>query len=678
MIAVLAAACLSTNTLTANDAQWWRWRRPKTSLVTHTFTAATGSPTDVQAAITNAGAGDTVVIPAGTWDWTDCNTATACVDVTKAITIRGAGCALDASHRPTSCQTVIRDAPTANASYRLFRFTLPAGTTTIARLSQLEIVNNGRTALSIAGVISVIGTINDDGRRFVLDHLKMTLLNVVPYLDIYSAYGVVYHSVMSYTSGRRLASIHGNTAATDFGDTPWSADTNLGTDKYSYFEDNELDGDVTSERAHIDAFSGARYVARFNAASGWNFGGHGTESSGRYRSTRDIEVYGNTHVAGSGGGQTAGQNRGGISLFFNNTYTGYGAASIQFNCDRSIYTENAWPIDSSGQTWLLGPPWGHADGTNIWDVNDAGNPFYTGTVSTWTLATKTITVSPDPGWTTNQWLGYILRRTTSQTQPLAIIAVTPGNPTVFQTSGSHGLTTGDSIYIAGITTSPALTAGTQWSLTVVDADEFSIPFTTSSVSDAVGKTTIETASDVSANTSNSLTLQSALSGTSFSFRTGEAFTLNKVTQCLDGPGRAKGSSFGGALAPITWGSNDQVTEGAYNWSNRTDGALVGISGQVGANYHTRPNVHVYNEAHASNPDCSSAFNGTCGVGVGLLSARPATCTTGVAYWATDQGSWNATGADGVLFKCTLMNTWTSYYTPYAYPHPIRNDNVVSQ
>ncbi len=72
-------------------------------------------------------------------------------------------------------------------------------------------------------------------------------------------------------------------------------------------------------------------------------------------------------------------------------------------------------------------------------------------------------------------------------------------------------------------------------------------------------------------------------------------------------------------------------------------------------------------------DYTASFNGTSGVGAGLLSARPLTCTTGVAYWATDQGSWNVSGngtGQGVLYQCSSTNTWTVYYTPYTYPDPL--------
>lgn len=70
----------------------------------------------------------------------------------------------------------------------------------------------------------------------------------------------------------------------------------------------------------------------------------------------------------------------------------------------------------------------------------------------------------------------------------------------------------------------------------------------------------------------------------------------------------------------------------------------------------------------------TSFNGTVGVGRGLKASMPSTCTTGVGYWATDEGSWNTkipANTSGQFYKCTATNTWTLYYTPYTYPDPLR-------
>jgi hypothetical protein len=88
----------------------------------------------------------------------------------------------------------------------------------------------------------------------------------------------------------------------------------------------------------------------------------------------------------------------------------------------------------------------------------------------------------------------------------------------------------------------------------------------------------------------------------------------------------------------------------------------------------------YAQASGLQTSSTSPFNGTSGAGWGTLANRPTTCTTGVGYFATDRGSWNTgtsnpygvqqNGANGVLYRCTSSNTWTLYYTPYIYPHPL--------
>ncbi len=86
-------------------------------------------------------------------------------------------------------------------------------------------------------------------------------------------------------------------------------------------------------------------------------------------------------------------------------------------------------------------------------------------------------------------------------------------------------------------------------------------------------------------------------------------------------------------------------------------------------------------------DQTPNFNGTVGCGCGPLSSRPSTCTVGVGYWATNQTCTQVSSANcgphpsaplsGTFYKCTATNTWTSYYTPYTYPHPLRVSGPVA-
>lgn len=81
---------------------------------------------------------------------------------------------------------------------------------------------------------------------------------------------------------------------------------------------------------------------------------------------------------------------------------------------------------------------------------------------------------------------------------------------------------------------------------------------------------------------------------------------------------------------------------------------------------------------------------TSGIGCGALGSRPESCVEGSAYWATAQSncpdltgyvgdstmrtSGIATKIEGTLYICGASN-WTdaTTYTPYDYPHPLRDD-----
>jgi hypothetical protein len=125
--------------------------------------------------------------------------------------------------------------------------------------------------------------------------------------------------------------------------------------------------------------------------------------------------------------------------------------------------------------------------------------------------------------------------------------------------------------------------------------------------------------------------------------------------CLDSAGHYFGP-FGAQSGP-------SQLKPMYGWSNLMNGSRVDVSIDNNPNdisgctrgsvYHTLPNREVYNQV--------SSFNGSVGVGVGLQSARPSTCTLNVGYWATDTRT---------FFQCGTANNWSVYYAPYAYPHPL--------
>ena len=149
------------------------------------------------------------------------------------------------------------------------------------------------------------------------------------------------------------------------------------------------------------------------------------------------------------------------------------------------------------------------------------------------------------------------------------------------------------------------------------------------------------------------------------FNTEDGFVIYKVLVALDQPGRGKCDLLAGNPAintktgGIAW--PHQALEPIYSWSNAVSGSPV----KVESNFTTlKENRDYYNQ--------TASFNGTVGIGVGPLANRPETCTPGVAYWATDQGEWDSIhdGPDGQLYVCTATNTWSLYYKPYTYPHPL--------
>jgi len=118
----------------------------------------------------------------------------------------------------------------------------------------------------------------------------------------------------------------------------------------------------------------------------------------------------------------------------------------------------------------------------------------------------------------------------------------------------------------------------------------------------------------------------------------------------------------------------QAKAPTYLWANYDTGSLTyAFVKEISIN-HIKTNRDYYEQP--------ASFNGTSGTGCGTLANRPATCTAGVGYWATTQscsdltdyiGASPTTPISGTLYKCTATDTWTEYYTPYTYPHPLRTE-----
>jgi len=237
------------------------------------------------------------------------------------------------------------------------------------------------------------------------------------------------------------------------------------------------------------------------------------------------------------------------------------------------------------------------------------------------------------------------------------------------------------VYASGTLTSSSKSGGTltvgdsakswtsnQWS---TNGDPYS--FVDLSVTTSEG---VHPGYEISSNTSNTLVMDNY--GNDYwdgppTISVGDSYEILHSGQCIDQPSRSGGTYLsGGTPSPTGW--SGQSLDPTYEWMDTETGGSPWQGVVVPATLKLINNRDFYQWCNASAQTGCTSFDGTQGVGSGTLANRPSTCTAGVGYFATNQGSWNGSGngfGQGELFICGSSG-WpsTASYTPYTYPHPL--------
>ncbi len=302
-----------------------------------------GSAASVQGLHDQVLNGDTITIPAGTFNWTTK------VTISKSITLQGAGVG----------NTIIKDAVNGT---QLIQVGLVANNLT--RITGIEFQDGGaHHDAAPNGAFHVNGS-NTNGSTFRMDHCYWNNINGSLVFD--TVLGVVDHTTFYCARpGYIMFYVYGSNwnGQGPYGDGSWHDPANFGSSQFIFFEDNTFTFNVGGLGTISDAYAGARFVVRYNAIHDGVLNNHGTESSGRIRGGRAYEAYNNTY-AGSGWNKFLTGCRSGSMLFHDNTISGYWGSNAQAGL-------------GNYRTHMTFVPFGGADGANPWDVNEP-NVFING------------------------------------------------------------------------------------------------------------------------------------------------------------------------------------------------------------------------------------------------------------------------------------------------------------
>jgi len=593
-----------------------------------TFKAASCNYSDVNAVINGpthtAINGDTIQIPAGTCTWTSG------VTVTASITITGLGATPNSGPSTFGSGTNGVTILSNNGGGPLFQlnptYASSNNVTTIQNMN-LDPINS---TTSLTSPIIIEGVSTASGFPEVrIDNIYFGFTtpwteggnssNSVDMIRVGEVIGVLDHSTMANGSlsnhfySAQMASYMG---VGQFGDNSWAQPDTMGGANNWFAENNVsyVNGATFNDCTELppgytQTSGGCRVVNRFNHVTSYNgftfTAVHGLDTTGRPRSGRHTEAYGNTNVCQNNCGDAATSFRGGTGMVFGNTSTVSGSGHYNQIFDFTVYRVVFAPS-----------PWSYCGGLNAldpWDTND-NTVYYSGSMT------------------------------------------------------GSGLTMTDGSKSFG----SLAPAGAPYS---------------------VYDTTQGFVAQIVSNSGTTITVQPPIGESSWAgFNSGDSYEIIRSTVCADQAGRGQGNYISG-VTPSPASALNEVLDPIYEWDDPVTPSSA-LSAQFGSSYSGTilQNRDFYTDnwragglsGPTAQTSATAPFNGsttcnagsgsyTCGVGFGTLANRPTTCTTGVGYFATDQGSWNTSGngfGQGELFKCTATNTWSLAYTPYTYPHPL--------
>lgn len=363
-----------------------------------------GTLADVQAAHDDAACttGSTIEIPASTNTWSDT------LHITKAITLKGAG----------EGSTTLKDDMPATGNWSdkaMIWLSLVSGQTTTVRNIRFEDAAGAKSGTADGGLILVQDTysINSTARGVIRNCTFYLMEQDAGIIRSSDAFGVTSQCTFTRTSSHFTHIVGSGNGLS------WADDSLFGTDKFWIMENcTDTQNDSTPYET-IDSDRGARWVVRYCTLNNTRFGMHGSDSGANQRSTRAYEIYNNT-ISSDGISTPLLLVRGGTGVFHDNTVTNFQNTTL-------LILQAYRATDDPGFSW------GQADGSNGWDDNDTNNPIVASTSTSGSGLTMT---DSGKSWTTDQWIGYILKNTA--TSRASIINGNTATVITFRTDEGYG------------------------------------------------------------------------------------------------------------------------------------------------------------------------------------------------------------------------------------------------